>query len=140
MVKAAEICLRLGAEPAAYVRAQRRANTAKDFYPTMLHTRSADQNWQNYLKVSGAPVVGAWYVQEIYLGQAVGAGRSEHSVLMDDHMDFDAWYRVLRPAVLDLEVQERYTEKAQDELKDPVVNRYVAGLAKEHGLDLTRLR
>lgn len=143
---AAKLCAALDADPATFVNCQfRNGVDVKKLFPAYLKSSVARQNYISILSQVLSPQAD-WDIQIQYLqGQIYNAKREIENILMDDDIDFSAWFRILISVEPIPQVLAKYKERARKELGVNVVKvtkGYESKLLKfikAKGLDYTRI-
>lgn len=133
--KAAEICIRIGADPVSYVKAQEKYCTLKDFFPNQLHTSMAESYYNKYRGSFNLDLEGLFQVQLRYVVNSLSSGRVLKNVLKDDFLDLSPWFRVFLTKEVEPEVMELYAERAKAEMT-PEIASFIA----KKGWDINRLK
>lgn len=132
--KAAKICAELGATPRDYVEAQYKFRGMEAFYPSLLHTYKAKENYKEHVSPDDnyARMID---VQKNYLRiELVQIGRQVKNVLMDDKISFYPWFRICITKDPIPEVIAKYGKEAKAQM-----NPKLEGFLRSLGLDPQRI-
>ena len=115
--KAAAICNSLKASAFDFVESQCERIPPDKFYPPLLHSKNAVQNYQDYMEVKNHIEDGTFDYWLHYLKAGVKYGKqSIEQVLLDDCVPFPAWFRVLAPISPIPSVVAKYKAIARNEM------------------------
>ncbi len=135
VLKAAVICKKIEAEPVAYVTAQHKYCTG-EFWPTMLHSSSAADNYKKYLASIQGDFDKVLNAQLQWLGQIIkDTKQTVEYTLMDPLIDFLPWFRILITKEPNPEIIAKYKEKAKY-----LMNSRLHEFLKSKKFDVARLK
>lgn len=134
--RAAELCLSLKVNPEVYIEAIMKDQDFKLFFSYKLYPKDTQAKIQQYIKDNTPNFYELFDVQKRYLhDQIVRVGKTVEDSLMDDQVDFDAWFRICITKEPVSEIILKYRKKALIEL-----NYELEKFLKEKKLDVERIK
>jgi hypothetical protein len=117
---AADICNELGATAEDFVQAQFDAAFDPHYYPSYLHSVHCRENYRRLQARRNMVIVGSFDRWRYYLRCNITAGKTVEQALLDDTLDFPAWFRILVTVEPNEEIIKKYKFKAQREMTEPL--------------------
>lgn len=122
-------------DPDIYVKALDKYKTTPKLYPNQLKNKNAISIYNKYLaEFNSSDYSTSLEVQKKYLLEAIKNGRSVESVLLDDNIDFEPWFRILVTKKNIPSVIEKYRDAASEALNDSLLK-----MVTEQGFDIKRV-
>ncbi len=134
LLKAAELCIALDAEPKTFV------TTIVNHYSdsmqlNFLHGDAAKKIYETYMSLSGLSYDELYTVQKTYIkNQIMRLGRTLDKILLDDDLNLHPWFRICISKDEIPEVTAKYIEEAK-QLMTPALLSFL----KTKELDYTRI-
>lgn len=134
--KAAKLCKKMNMRPWQFVEFQfRRCVDKKAFYPRMLLVRASEEERNTVRHWSEIPCGSVFNAQLSYLYDHLKLGRVLENILMDDKIDFHAWFRVIISKERIPEVMAKYGELGKREVTAEMLD-----FLKTKNLEIARLQ
>lgn len=137
-LNAAEVCAELKADPVVFIEAVFKGRDASKIFPTFLNKSKDElkQIYNTFTQTSYAELEELFDLLVEKLKQQVKIGRKVEDILINDHINFPAWFRVVITKEAIPAVITKYSAQAKREVERFLL---IKQLIKNKGLDTDRV-
>jgi hypothetical protein len=118
----AAFCAEYQLDPDIYIKAVDKYKITPKLYPNQLKSKSALDIYNKYLSEFQSDDVLSLEIQKKYLLEAIKNGRTVRSVLLDDSIDFEPWFRILITKDIISDIYCKYIDQAKEQASPNLIS------------------